>query len=250
MYSKTQFLNIFQTIGYISTAYSNCYRLNCEEKFYPSPVDPEIMIRFGEKYYNTPEDNLIEKITDKIISPWPNTYTYTKCLSEELVRRAGDKFKICVIRPSIVISTQDDPVPGWCNNIYGLNGVIVACGLGLLRIMPCADKNVGDVIMADFVSNGTFAAIWHTNEKIDHKKDPVPKIYHISSSADSPVTWRTINESVFHIARSYPSRLSMWYPTNNYTTNNFMWVYCNLVYHVLPAIIFDGFFKITGNEAK
>lgn len=86
-----------------------------------------------------------------------------------------------------VISTHEDPIPAWCNvssllriiqqlcnldgsfliflsvfpqNIYGLNGMLVACGLGFLRIMVFDRDLKGDVVCADFVTNSTLAAIW------------------------------------------------------------------------------------------
>lgn len=45
-------------------------------------------------------------------------------------------------------------------NIYGLNGMLVACGLGFLRIMVFDPELKGDVVCADFVTNSTLAAIW------------------------------------------------------------------------------------------
>lgn len=45
-------------------------------------------------------------------------------------------------------------------NIYGLNGMLVACGLGFLRIMVFDRSLKGDIICADFVTNSTLAAIW------------------------------------------------------------------------------------------
>lgn len=44
--------------------------------------------------------------------------------------------------------------------MYGLNGMLVACGLGFLRIMVFDRDLKGDVICADFVTNSTLAAIW------------------------------------------------------------------------------------------
>lgn len=45
-------------------------------------------------------------------------------------------------------------------NIYGLNGMLVACGLGFLRIMLFDRSLKGEIICADFVTNSTLAATW------------------------------------------------------------------------------------------
>lgn len=87
---------------YISTAFSHCDRHFIEEKFYNAPIDPEQMIRIAEYFEEHPtEAHLLEIMTDKLISPWPNTYSFSKALSEELMRQYGQKIPIVVIRPSV-----------------------------------------------------------------------------------------------------------------------------------------------------
>lgn len=87
---------------YISTAFSHCYRKYIEEKFYDSPLDPEEMIRIAEYYEKHPDKTeSFEVLTEMFCSPWPNTYSFSKALSEELMRQYGDRLPIIIIRPSI-----------------------------------------------------------------------------------------------------------------------------------------------------
>lgn len=60
------------------------------------------------------DNKVIQKITKHIMKGVPNTYTFSKALAEALVNDAVKKGKIkgLVIRPSIVVSTYEDPVPG------------------------------------------------------------------------------------------------------------------------------------------
>ena len=46
---------------------------------------------------------------------WPNTYTYTKSLGEQIVAQSGLDFTI--VRPAIVESTNEFPFPGWNEGI-------------------------------------------------------------------------------------------------------------------------------------
>ncbi|XP_055918138.1 fatty acyl-CoA reductase wat-like [Eupeodes corollae] len=238
-----------QVFTFISTAFSHCVRTYVEEKFYDSPIDPEIMIRLGEEFSNNSSEEL-EVLTERIIKPWPNTYTYTKSLTEELVRRYGTKIPICIMRPSIVISTHEDPVPAWCNNIYGLNGILVACGLGVLRLLPIQDNNIGDVVCADFVINSTLAALWTTHEEHEEKKklnnqvEKDPEIYHVCTSTDRPVSWGTIAESMGNLFKQYPAKKVLWKHTHNIVTNKFMFTYLTIWYHVIPGLITDLALKI------
>lgn len=86
---------------HISTAYSYCPLNKIEEKFYIPPIDPHYMIRMAEQLQDTSNQAAFEILTERIIRPWPNTYTYTKALSEELVRQFGERFPVALIRPSI-----------------------------------------------------------------------------------------------------------------------------------------------------
>lgn len=85
---------------HISTAYSHCPLKHIEEKFYRPPIDPHKMILIAEKMTGTAQAEF-EIVTNRLIEPWPNTYTFTKALSEELVRQYSEKFLIAVIRPTI-----------------------------------------------------------------------------------------------------------------------------------------------------
>lgn len=86
---------------YVSTAYSHCVRSNIDECFYPAPMDTEFMIANAESWINGEEAEIIDFITQKLIYPWPNSYTFSKALSEELVRRYSRCFSTLVVRPSI-----------------------------------------------------------------------------------------------------------------------------------------------------
>lgn len=66
-----------------------------------------------------------------------------------------------------VIATHEDPIPAWCNNTYGLNGFMVACGLGFMRIMQYENETESNIICADFVTNATLAVIWNKSNELD-----------------------------------------------------------------------------------
>lgn len=61
-----------------------------------------------------------------------------------------------------MIATNEEPIGGWTDNIYGLNGVIAGVALGIIRIMHVDDNNKADIIPADIVVNTVLAAGWQT----------------------------------------------------------------------------------------
>lgn len=64
---------------------------------------------------------------DDILGSFPNSYSYTKAMAESLVCEAREKHNlpILVIRPSIVIPTLYEPVPGWTDNLNGPAGLMI-----------------------------------------------------------------------------------------------------------------------------
>lgn len=93
-------MNQLIAFAYMSTAFSHCYHSNIDERFYPAQIDPDVLIRLAEHYASDGTD-ILRTLTTKFILPWPNTYAFSKAMSEELVRRAESKLPIAVIRPSI-----------------------------------------------------------------------------------------------------------------------------------------------------
>lgn len=178
-------LENFQTFVYMSTAYSNSVYPNTKEEFYSAPINPEKVIKLIEQSDEEMLD-VINIMSSKIINPWPNTYSFTKALCEALIRKFGKQYNVAIIRPSIVTGTADDPLMGWADNLYGIQGMIVGVTIGLMKVLKYDPKNIGDLIPADFVVNETLAIAWNT--AID-KKDSETKIYNCTSSCSNPLTW-------------------------------------------------------------
>lgn len=96
---------------YMSTAFTNCNRPIVEEKFYRTMIDPDFMIKLVESIPEAACDEF-QVMAKRIIQPYPNTYTYTKALAEQIVRKYANNLPIAIIRPSIVTTTFRDPIAG------------------------------------------------------------------------------------------------------------------------------------------
>ena len=82
---------------YVSTAYSNCNRLNVDEKFYKSRLGVEKICQLTECL----DDKMLNLLAPEIMAGWPNTYTYTKSLAENYVKENCGRMPVGVFRPSI-----------------------------------------------------------------------------------------------------------------------------------------------------
>lgn len=65
-----------------------------KEKPYPPPADPHKIIKCVEWM----DDEVVESMTDKILGELPNTYAFTKALSEGLVEEAMSELPAIILR--------------------------------------------------------------------------------------------------------------------------------------------------------
>ncbi|XP_050072868.1 uncharacterized protein LOC126560962 [Anopheles maculipalpis] len=250
---------------YISTAYSNCPQGLIKEQFYTPPSEPEKMIQLVEAMDERFEEHMNKTVND-FIHPWPNTYVYTKALTEDVVRQYGELLPIAVVRPSIVIATNEEPIGGWTDNIYGLNGVIAGIALGIIRIMHVDDNNKADIIPADIVVNAVLAAGWQTyverfiyhhlrksdrplpeaktNGELKGVAKPRTKIYNCVTGNDNPISYQKIYEYSIEVGKHCPPKKSLWIVCHNTTTNKYMYEFYKLIYHLLPALLIDTYLRV------
>jgi long-chain acyl-CoA synthetase len=81
---------------------------------------------------------------------WPNIYTYTKSLGEQLVAAETDMIR-SVVRPSIVESAKDYPFPGW-NEGFTTTAPIIFMTLKGQRQLPANPKLILDITPVDQVA--------------------------------------------------------------------------------------------------
>jgi long-chain acyl-CoA synthetase len=83
---------------------------------------------------------------------WPNTYSYTKSLGEQLVLAARDKIAATVVRPSVIESALRDPLPGWNQGVNTSAPLTYLAGRGY-RFYPAKGELVLDVIPVDLAAH-------------------------------------------------------------------------------------------------
>lgn len=92
--SQMKFLESFV---YVSTTYSNTHKKVIEEKIYPPPGDWRKIIKIAENYDN----HTLETYASKILGEFPNTYTFTKALAEQVCSDFREKVPLTIFRPSV-----------------------------------------------------------------------------------------------------------------------------------------------------
>jgi alcohol-forming fatty acyl-CoA reductase len=68
-----------------------------------------------------------------------------------LLKEAGD-LPVSIVRPSIVLSSINEPLSGWVDNWNGPTGIVSAVGKGIFHTIMCNAQSVADFIPVDLVS--------------------------------------------------------------------------------------------------
>ncbi|XP_045457888.1 fatty acyl-CoA reductase wat-like [Melitaea cinxia] len=156
-----------RSLVHLSTAYSHATRSRVgkmvEDDFYGSPISPDILIELAE----TMDKELLAAMIAPLLKEWPNTYTLTKAVAEELIRVQGRGLPVCIIRPAIVVGSYREPCPGWVDvkNVYGPSGLVLGVTLGILHTFLVKNSVNVDFVPVDIVNNIIIVAAYETQNK-------------------------------------------------------------------------------------
>ncbi len=130
---------------------------------------------------------------------WPNTYTYTKSLGEQVIARTPG-LRYAIVRPSIVESSQVYPFPGWNEGFTTSAPLIYACMKGQ-GFVPAGDKAVLDLIPVDHVA-GSLIAITAQQLRTSERR-----VYHQASGDSNPfVASRSVELTGLYKRRHYRAK--------------------------------------------
>ncbi|XP_066593582.1 putative fatty acyl-CoA reductase CG5065 [Prorops nasuta] len=223
---------------HVSTSFCHCGERILEERAYPVPVTPESVISTVEMM----NDEVIEAMTPKLLGDSPNTYAFSKALSEDLVVRCG--LPAGIARPSIVLASLKEPVPGWVENLNGPTGLMIGAGKGVIRSMLCNADYLVDVIPCDLAVNAIIAFAW----RIALEKPVSPIFLNVTQNGENPLTWGEAIETGRRHAVTHPFSGPLWYPGGRVTSSKFLHTLAVFFLHLIPAYLLDGLMFLTGNK--
>lgn len=241
-----------KSLIHVSTAYANCPHNVIEEKFYESPIDGDKLMSLMDCM----DEQLIEDITPRLLGKWPNTYTYTKAVAENVARKEAGSMPLGIFRPAIVVSTYKEPVRGWIDNMYGPTGVAAGAGTGLLRSLHCDGSIRANVVPADLTVNALIASAWDTanirrsktGENEPTCVNEVPIYNYVSQ--DNPITFDDLKDMSEKYGVTTPTCRAIWYYSfrnNKYRSVHLFYVY---FFHLLPALLIDAATLCIGKQPR
>ncbi|XP_052738909.1 putative fatty acyl-CoA reductase CG5065 [Bicyclus anynana] len=225
---------------HLSTAYCRCQLDELEEKLYPAAHDPEKLMDLLEWL----DDDTLAYLEPKLISSEPNTYSYTKAITEDLVAKYNAKFPIAIGRPSIVTAAWKEPMPGWVDNLNGPTGLIIGSGKGVIRTMHCEPSYMADAIPVDMVVNGCILIAYVT--ALDKPKDM--RIFNITLSGVQKIKWKEVIELGEKWVNIYPYTVALWYPGGTIKSYWFTHQLMVILTHIIPAYFVDLLLFLLGKK--
>ena len=131
---------------------------------------------------------------------WSDTYPFTKALGEQLIVRERGNVPLTILRPSIIESSFEEPVPGWIDGMRMADPAITEVGKGNLpEFVGRSDSNL-DLIPCDMVVNATLAAMPPAGAA-DHCR-----VYHLGSSELNPLQLTHLSKFVQEAFSRWPAR--------------------------------------------
>lgn len=92
-------MRLLEAFVHVSTAFSNCVIHDIKEKFYS-----ELLNCNAQQVLDMSElvsDKLLDNMETALLGSFPNTYTYTKALAEDLILREAGDLPLCIFRPAV-----------------------------------------------------------------------------------------------------------------------------------------------------
>lgn len=167
---------------HVSTFFSNHHKTHIEEKVLEMERDCEKM---ADLIKWLPDSVCKQLENAEFMESRPNTYIYTKAMTEEYIHKFEGQLPIAIVRPSIVTPANKEPVPGWVDNVNGPMGLGALASVGILRTIDWNYDGVADFIPVDFVANSMIAVAERTARLYPNEI----KVYNCSSSSLNPITW-------------------------------------------------------------
>ncbi len=114
---------------------------------------------------------------------WNDTYTFTKWLGEQVLMEELSDSTLTIVRPAIIESTYQEPVPGWVEGVKVADAIILAYAREKTPFFPARANGVIDVIPADMAANSLILAAAEALA--------IPgahRIYQCSTGSSNPIT--------------------------------------------------------------
>ncbi|XP_051863501.1 fatty acyl-CoA reductase wat-like isoform X4 [Drosophila albomicans] len=237
---------------HVSTAYCNCISFHIEERFYPEHLNCNADQALGLR--EVLGDKLTNEAASVLMGKFPNTYTFTKALSEQILEHESGDLPVAIFRPGIVVSTYKEPIEGWVASPVGCTMLLFAVAMGAVRTAMVDIYSNANIVPVDYCVNLMLAIGWHTAEEAAVRKKnaiaaPPPPIYNHVPSESNKLLWGEYRDNSEALGDDFPLEEMKWFPFLHCTANPWVFRLLAFFYHYLPAFFADLVLQFRGQKA-
>ncbi|XP_073138808.1 fatty acyl-CoA reductase 2, chloroplastic-like [Henckelia pumila] len=131
---------------------------------------------------------------------WNNAYQMTKAMGEMVIHEIKGDVPTLIIRPSIIESCYQDPLPGWIQGTRVADPLIISFGKGQLPAYFADPQVTLDIVPMDMVTNTIIAAI----AKHGNSEKPELNVYHVAPGDKNPLRFGDFFEIIHEYCVSKP----------------------------------------------
>ncbi|KAH8347024.1 hypothetical protein KR059_004328 [Drosophila kikkawai] len=240
-------MTLLEAFVHISTAFSNCVIQDIKEKFYSELLNcsSQQVLELSDLV----SDELLDSMEPALLGSFPNTYTYTKALAEDVILREAGGLPLCVFRPAVIIAAHKEPTSGWIDNMYGPMAILFGVARGVLRIATIDVKAQASLVPVDYCANLALACAWRTLN-VERKEKEAPSIYQLAPSEGNKLTHGEFINHALDGRMRCPLTKMLWYPFLHCMTTLWLYPLAAFFYHTLPAYFFDLALWLQGRKPR
>ncbi|XP_042896067.1 fatty acyl-CoA reductase 1 isoform X2 [Parasteatoda tepidariorum] len=230
-----------EALVYTSTAYSNSNRSLIEEIIYRLPWNGERFLKALESDLN----NEFEKLAADCKPKWPNSYTFSKCLSENIIADMASDLPVIIIRPSVIATIWKSPLQGYVEEGSGVVDLPLGIGKGFIRVLVADMNSRFDLVPVDIVANVHVAAAWSV------ATERLPSLSIINCTGGPwNVTFELFSKTLKEMAFKQLIPKSFQMPSIVFVNNAYLYKLLALYEHYLPAYVFDAILYLKGSKFR
>ncbi|GLH00544.1 Fatty acyl-CoA reductase wat [Gryllus bimaculatus] len=211
-----------------------------KEKLYPAAGDWRSILALVEAQGQS-DPVALRALTTKILGPYCNTYTFTKNLAEHVVDHYSDRLPVGILRPSVVVATACDPLPGWIDNFNGPMGLMVGIVKGVVHTSYTDPDCYIDYIPCDIVVKGIVLC----SCEVARKGLGPPLVYHAAQGDVHRITQARALDYEYEAGAELPFSDTLYHPCGRMTSNYLRFLVQFFFFHLVPAVIGDALLSAT-----
>jgi alcohol-forming fatty acyl-CoA reductase len=187
-----------------------------------------------------------DNLEQKTLETWPNTYIYTKTMTENYVHASGKNLPISIFRPAIIGSIYQNPASGWIDKPFGPVGLGLSLACGLLGVMFLNGNNRMEVVPVDLCVN----SLLQSAHDVAQKSLQEPLVFNFTTFKGNTISNQKFIDYILLHLKQYPFTKSVWYSRITLTMNPYIYTILNFLNHKIPCCMIDLWMIMSGQKPR